>query len=410
MSQSKGREPRYVVVQVGARREYMVPEALANQGLLSRCYTDLCANLGLGNMLVKSPLKRLGPMNRLSQRIVPDRTLSKVRSSALFSLLLTLSGKLSFRFPRIGFLAQLVAHRFWAKVIEFSGFDNASHLYVMLTEGGPITVAAKRQGLVVVVEVLIMISTEKRVQEERLEYPDWESPEIDWPKMRKNWDATEDYLRDLDYLVCPSANVIDDLVTNWGISREKCKLVPYGMAPRWLSLTPDPALGRVLFVGSAGLRKGIHYLALAAKILRSRGRNYDFRVAGGVSGVIADKEECSELRFLGRIPRSEIMEEYKRADVFVLPSLAEGSAEVTYEALGAGVPQIVTRAAGSVIEHGVQGYIVREGDASSLADRIEEIVENRSLRARMSNESKMLAAEYIWPKYGDRLVHVLRGL
>jgi len=41
-------------------------------------------------------------------------------------------------------------------------------------------------------------------------------------------------------------------------------------------------------------------------------------------------------------------------------------------------------AAGSVVRDGIDGFIVPERDAEALADRIEELVENRELRDRMA--------------------------
>lgn len=55
--------------------------------------------------------------------------------------------------------------------------------------------------------------------------------------------------------------------------------------------------------------------------------------------------------FLGRVPRSEITSLYNWADVFVLPSICEGSAMVTYEALQYGVPTITTDNAGSILSN-----------------------------------------------------------
>lgn len=44
---------------------------------------------------------------------------------------------------------------------------------------------------------------------------------------------------------------------------------------------------------------------------------------------------------LGRVPRPQMGAELARADVVVLPSIAEGSAGATYEALAAGIPWFV---------------------------------------------------------------------
>jgi glycosyltransferase involved in cell wall biosynthesis len=175
-------------------------------------------------------------------------------------------------------------------------------------------------------------------------------------------------------------------------------------------LPPQPQPGRVLFVGTAELRKGIHYLALAAEKLAAKNIRCEFRVAGNVSPQIARRTECKHLNFLGRVPRERIAEEYQQADIFVLPSLAEGSAEVTYEALAAGLPVITTRAAGSVARDGIEGRIVPERDSNTLADAIEQLVEDRALRDRMATAARERARDYTWEKYGERLVKALHSM
>jgi len=50
----------------------------------------------------------------------------------------------------------------------------------------------------------------------------------------------------------------------------------------------------------------------------------------------------------------------------VLPSLAEGSAGVIYEALASGFAVITTESAGSVVRDGIEGFIVPEGDPQAL--------------------------------------------
>ena len=49
-----------------------------------------------------------------------------------------------------------------------------------------------------------------------------------------------------------------------------------------LSVPDEPVRGRILFAGTADLRKGIHYLAMAAEKLVEHGLHYEFRVAGNV--------------------------------------------------------------------------------------------------------------------------------
>jgi glycosyltransferase involved in cell wall biosynthesis len=97
-------------------------------------------------------------------------------------------------------------------------------------------------------------------------------------------------------------------------------------------------------------------------------------------------------------------EELTRADVFAFPSLVEGSAGVTYEALGAGVPVVTTKAAGSVVTHGVDGILVHERDPAALAAALVEVIEDRERRTRMANSARRTAQAYSWDAFADRLV------
>ena len=180
------------------------------------------------------------------------------------------------------------------------------------------------------------------------------------------------------------------------------------MSDQWFHLRNQPVRGRVLFVGTAELRKGIHYLGMAAeKLVKHR---YEFRIAGEVDSSVAKQPFCRHLTFLGRVPRDQIAREFEQADILVLPSLAEGSAGVTYEALAAGVPVVATAEAGSVARDRVDGRIVSSRDPEALARGLAEVIEDRDERERMSRAARDRAKEFTWKRYGERLVSALRSL
>jgi glycosyltransferase involved in cell wall biosynthesis len=122
---------------------------------------------------------------------------------------------------------------------------------------------------------------------------------------------------------------------------------------------------------------------------------------------VSGKPVCQALSFLGRVPRAAIADEFATADVLVLPTLAEGSASVTYEALAAGVPVITTNAAGSVGRHDVDGLIVPERDPDALAAAIEDIVEDRARRDAMAAAARAHATQYSWRRYRERLLQAI---
>jgi glycosyltransferase involved in cell wall biosynthesis len=288
------------------------------------------------------------------------------------------------------------------------GFGNATHMYSMLGECGPLFAEGKRRGLITVSEIYVPLSTERILTEERKKYPDWEFNVPDYAAVCRGFDADRRLSIDADFAICPSKWVRDDLIQNFGLPGERAAVVPYGVDPELFSVRNEPVRGRILFAGAAELRKGIHYLAMAAENVLARGARCEFLVAGNVERSVANQKQCRYLKFLGRVPRVKMRGEFAAADVFVLPSLAEGSAETTYEALACGVPIVTTLEAGAVVRDGTDGRIVPSRDPEALANAITEIVEDRQQRERMSQAARERAHDFTWERYGERLLATLR--
>jgi glycosyltransferase involved in cell wall biosynthesis len=403
---------RFICVQMGARRGYAVPAILERAGLLDRFYTDICGDVGIGRAATRlSGLPFVGaPFGRLAGRKLPgsirDKTYAFGASVMRHALRSTVVGP----DPASIFRERLRFGDDLGRAMISAGYSSATHVYSMFGEGGPFVEEARRRGLSVVSEVYLSLSADHVLRVERKEYADWEPDEPDYELLRRELGVPNVLLECTDVFVCPSEIVRDDLVANWGIAENATVVVPYGIDPAWLTLEPDPSRGRVLFAGSADLRKGIHYLAMAAAKLSSRRGRYEFRVAGDVTARVRSQPLCRHLTFLGRIPRSHIQAEFRRADVLVLPSLAEGSAGVTYEALAAGLPVITTKAAGSIVRDGLEGRVVQERDPDALAEAIEDVIESRIERDRMAAAGRARAHEYTWETYSGRMVEALQGI
>lgn len=295
-----------------------------------------------------------------------------------------------------------------ARQMTSRGFGEATHIYSTFGEGGEFLYRAKEAGLTVVSDIIIALSADKIVADEWREFQDWGPQPVNVAAaVGGNYRPEQILLEATDVFLCPSQIVADDLTANWGVETRSTRLLPYAISEQWFAIEPEPKLGRVLFVGTADIRKGIHYFAQAADRLRARGRTYEFRVAGRVAPEVREKPVCWALEFLGRVPRARIAAEFSTADLFVLPTLAEGSATVIYEALAAGVPVVTTPAAGSVVRHGVDGLIVPVRDPDALADAIEHIIEDRQCRQRMAENARDEVAKYDWNHYQHAILDIL---
>jgi len=270
----------------------------------------------------------------------------------------------------------------------------------MFGEGGSFIAKAKDKGLQVVGDVFIPLSADQIVSDEEAHNPDWADKEPKQTTLAQTIQANQNLLNLSDFLICPSEFVRDDLL-KYGVDLRRTLVVPYAVGAKWLDLEVEPQPGRVLFAGTASLRKGIHHLAAAATLLKGQCK---IRVAGAVSERVRNHPEARDLAFLGHLGPFRMAEEFARADVFAFPSLVEGSAGVTGEALGAGLPVVATRAAGSIVRDGVDGLIIPERHPEALAQAIMSIVLDRDRREAMSQAARQRAQVFTWDGFVHRVI------
>jgi glycosyltransferase involved in cell wall biosynthesis len=403
---------RFIAVQIGARHNYAVPRILEKAGMLEFFYTDLVGNAGFGKILSRGKsLPIVGNrLQLLASRQVPAKILPLTHTFSLPDLRWLARRTISTPDRSEEFRLSCLKSLDLGNAMLRSGFGKATHIYSMLGECPPLLIAANQRGLKIVSEVYILLSSDRILTKERLNFPDWEPEQPDYESIGKKLFPEDVLLTRTNFFICPSQAVQSDLVQNFGISLEKTAVVPYGVDSSWLDVKQNTIPKQILFVGSANLRKGIHYLAMAAEQLYLSGYRYEFRIAGDVEPSFLEKPVCKYLTFLGRIPRNRVNQEFSTADIFVLPSLAEGSASVTYEALAAGLPVVTTNASGSVVQDGIEGYVVPERDPDTLAKAIINIIEDRSLREKMAIAARERAKDFSSDRYGDRLLAALNAI
>jgi glycosyltransferase involved in cell wall biosynthesis len=165
---------------------------------------------------------------------------------------------------------------------------------------------------------------------------------------------------------------------------------------------------RVLFLGQVNVRKGIHYLMAAARLLEREKIHFD--VVGSVGilpGAVASAPR--NMTFHGSVSRDRAAEWYRQSDVFVLPTLSDGFALTQLEALAHGLPVIVTPNCGRVVEEGKTGFVVLACDAQALAEAIMRFARNRALSSEMSPKCREAAAGFSIDAYGQHLVEIING-
>jgi glycosyltransferase involved in cell wall biosynthesis len=173
---------------------------------------------------------------------------------------------------------------------------------------------------------------------------------------------------------------------------DRVHVVPHGVSDLFLNGTPPPAASgaSVLFCGTWTHSKGIAYLVKAVETLVAKGRAVPLTVLG--PGVNAREvleafspQARAHVSVIDRMPEDRVLEEYRRHDIFVLPSTYEGFGMVLLEAMTQGVAAIATPTgcAPDLIDDGETGLLVPARDVSALAAAIERLLDDSELRRRL---------------------------
>jgi len=412
---------RFVVAQLGARMHYAVPRILHKAGMLSGFFTDICASKGLPRLLSLLPTRlRKGSLERLLERRLTEIPRAFVHSFPLLGLEYQRRLRAA-RSAEESDLAHLWASRALANRVAKNLNSSWDAAYVFNSAGLEILERCRSTGALGCLEQCSSphLKEMRLVREESLRFPEWgtvpdtaQANAAYGERERNEWAAA-------DVIICPSEFVRSGLVEE-GADPARIRVVPYGVDVearnqksnvRCQNLGTKPALNqplRVLVAGRVCLQKGSHYVLQAVELLQGRAK---FRMVGSATGL--PKSMLNSLRqrveVLGPVPRPAMAAQYGWADVFLLPSLCEGSATVIYEALGYGLPVVCTPNAGSVVRDGLEGFIAPVRDATAIARRIEELAQDVELRARMSAQAKARAAEFTVAAYGQRLLAALAG-
>lgn len=408
--------PQVVVAHTGARMHYAVAVLLNRSGLLAQLFTD--AYCGDGSWLsgVVRPIPRpllSGALRRLEQRRA-DLPAHKVTALNLlgfryaWALRRPASSRTYVTDMHLKYNRELLEGVARSKTLARStavyGFCGAA---LELLE------AAKVHGQVCILEQMIapVIERAPLLDGESQRWPGWQVTDVmGWDEVV--WTRREALEWQLaDRIVAPSEYVRSTLVSA-GVSSDKITVMPYAVPLDRYGGSERSFAGnrplRVLFVGTVGLRKGVPYLLEA---LRELGPGaVEARLIGLVTLDPSKLEDFGEVAtFTGMVSRHEVAEHYRWADLFVLPSLCEGSATVTYEARACGLPVVATPNAGAWIADGEDGLVVPARDAHAIADVLRQFLKRPQLLPAMSRTALANASNFSWDQYQRRLVSLVTG-
>lgn len=174
--------------------------------------------------------------------------------------------------------------------------------------------------------------------------------------------------------------------------------------------------------GSFKAQKNHPYMLRAARLIMERIPDVRFLFVGdelymGMSGSVSYKQEVETLVddlglrnnciFAGN--KQDVENWYPLCDLTVLPSLFEGTPNVALESMACGVPVVATDVSDNrfIIPDGLAGFIVPLNDEACLADKISRLLEDASLRSRMSAAARVwVTAEFSGPRLAEKTADV----
>lgn len=398
-----------VVSQLGARMHYAVPRIFEKRSELAHFYTDICAVQGWPRLLNSLPSSLLPKsVRRLVGRTPRDIPIDKMTTFPSFGLHSAIR-RLSHQTGPKSTANAIWAGETFGKLVADRGFCGASGVYAFSGEALELLTAARRQGLWTAVEQMIAPRSfvDQIACEEEVLNPGWQLSASD-DENSEEFAARECAEWAIaDVVVCPSPFVARHVI-DAGCSPEKVIVVPYGVDDRFSIEKRPRADGplRVLTIGAVGLRKGSPYVGAVARAL---GDTAHCRIVGPIDiSAEAQASLAGSVELTGSIPRSEMRAQFEWADVFLLPSLCEGSATAVYEALAAGLPVICTENTGSVVRHGIDGYIVPIRDVAETTQILKQFASSSETLSRMGQNARERAQDFTVARYGERLISALR--
>jgi glycosyltransferase involved in cell wall biosynthesis len=222
-------------------------------------------------------------------------------------------------------------------------------------------------------------------------------------------------LRSAAHIVCPSG-FLRELALTWGVDAVRVSVLP-NPTPPLPELPPRDesreAFGidgpTLAFAGRLAPQKALD-VAIDA-VARLDGVTLLIAGDGDVRGELEEHAAPlgERVRFLGSLPREEVLQLFAAADASLLSSAWENFPHTVVEALAVGAPMIATEVGGvpEIVQDGVNGLLVPPNDVEALADAIERFFADEDLRARLRAAAASSVERYAPDKVYGELEEIL---
>jgi D-inositol-3-phosphate glycosyltransferase len=115
------------------------------------------------------------------------------------------------------------------------------------------------------------------------------------------------------------------------------------------------------------------------------------------------------VKFIAPQPHHLLSTYYRAADVVLVPSRSESFGLVALEASACGTPVVATAVGGllSLVEDGVNGFLVPDRDVELFAQRVTQVLDDSPLAQRLGTQAVLRSSRYSWQHAAMRMRRVV---
>jgi glycosyltransferase involved in cell wall biosynthesis len=359
-------------------------------------------------------------LNKYSKRIVNRKNCvidSKVTTFCTVEyLVLNLVFKLDSHNVFYPYLYRRFCNRFGKKVAEYC-IKNRPDVVIMYDTTAYNCFSILKEKAPNIIRIIDMSSSttpfiQKIINEEKIKYPESSIGFVD----KCRW-----YNSKLAKISIDEGKLADAFICGSDFSKRSvismnpsCKtyVVPYGsnFSFKFRQKKYSGSILNFLYVGRLEYAKGINFLLEAFEACSEL--NISLTLVGRNLLPKGTLSRFKNVKYLGLVRKDEMPSIYKKADIYIMPSLFEGLSLTILEAMSASLPVIATYNSGasSLITDGNEGFIIRAMSKDDIIKCIRWFDQHREVINSMGESAHLKSLNYTWDAYYKNLDSVLKEI
>ena len=198
------------------------------------------------------------------------------------------------------------------------------------------------------------------------------------------------------HIICNAEAVRHKLIRKYRVKESKISVIPNGVdtdyfSPNFTKLVSPPI---IIYIGRLVDQKDPLTLLESFRNIKQKIPDAQLLVVGNgplrslLKSFIKHHQMNQHISLVAGT--TDIRKYLHQAQVFLLPSLYEGSPNIVIEAMACGLPVVATNTSGipELIEHGINGYLVQPRDSKKMAKWTIRLLQNKDIREKMGENAR----------------------